>query len=124
MTTAEDVGAEASRIGTAEHFRWLDMIVRVVLVLNLLDAAFTLFWVNAGLAREANPLMNELVVDHPLLFVGAKLGLVSMGSWLLWTHRTKALAVVSIFLSFLVYYLILLYHLDFLADFVRALMAS
>ncbi len=32
-------------VGTPEHFRWLHGIVKAVLVLNLLDALFTLLWV-------------------------------------------------------------------------------
>jgi hypothetical protein len=35
-------------------FRWLHGIVKTVLVLNLLDAIFTLVWVRFGYAREAN----------------------------------------------------------------------
>ena len=50
-----------SWIGTREQFRWLLGIVKVVLALNLLDAIFTLVWINAGLAREANPLLAEIV---------------------------------------------------------------
>jgi hypothetical protein len=37
--------SESSRslsVGTAEHFGWLQGIVRAVLILNLLDAPFTL----------------------------------------------------------------------------------
>ena len=37
-------------IGTAEHYRWLEGIVKCVLVLNLVDAILTLLWVRLGLA--------------------------------------------------------------------------
>ena len=103
------------RIGTPEHFRWLHGIVKVVLVLNLLDAVFTLAWVNTGLAREANPLMDELVHEHPVAFAATKLTLVGLGSLLLWRLRWRPLAVVAIFVAFLAYYGLLLAHVGFLS---------
>ncbi len=103
------------RIGTPEQFRWLLGIVKVVLALNLLDAIFTLIWINAGLAREANPLLAEIVRDHPVGFALVKLGLVAGGSFLLWHYRSRPLAVVGIFAAFLVYYLLLLYHIGYLS---------
>lgn len=109
-------------VGTEQHFRWLDGIIRTTLVLNLLDAVFTLAWVTAGFAEEANPLLTELV-RYPVLFMSAKLALVSLGSWALWRYRQRPTAVVAIFTAFLVYYLILLYHVDFLGDVLRALLA-
>ncbi len=104
-----------SRIGTPEQFRWLLGIVKVVLGLNLLDAIFTLTWINAGLAREANPLLAEIVRDQPVTFAVVKLGLVAGGSFLLWRYRRRPLAVVGIFVAFLVYYLLLLYHIGYLS---------
>lgn len=102
------------RIGTDEHFRWLDGIVRATLVLNLVDALFTLFWVGAGLARESNPLLNELVSRHPVAFALAKLTLVGAGSLLLWRLRHRPAAVISLFVAFLAYYFVLLWHIRFL----------
>ena len=112
------------RIGTPQQVRWLDGIVKTVLVLNLLDAVFTLVWVRAGLAREANALMRDLVNEHAVLFVVVKLGLVSLGSLVLWRRRTHAAAVVAIFVVFLVYYFILLYHLQYSSLLVRHLIAG
>ena len=50
----ESAPVRALQVGTSEHFRWLRGIVVAVLVLNRLDAVFTLLWVEAGLALEAN----------------------------------------------------------------------
>ncbi len=111
-----------SWIGTPEQFRWLLGIVKVVLALNLLDAIFTLVWINAGLAREANPLLAEIVRDRPVAFAVVKLGLVAGGSFLLWRYRSRPLAVVGIFVAFLVYYLLLLYHIGYLSLVVGTLM--
>ena len=105
----------ALEVGTPEQYRWLRGIVATVLVLNLFDAVFTLLWVQAGHAREANPFLRQLIEASPLAFVGVKLGLVGLGSSLLWLHRDRPLAVTAIFLAFLVYYTLLLWHLGFLA---------
>jgi len=109
-------------VGTPEHFRWLQGIVVGVLFLNVLDAAFTLHWVNSGLAEEANPLLSEIAQSHPIFFMSVKLGLVSLGSWLLWSRRHRPLAVIAIFLAFIVYYCVVLYHVEFLASLVRAIL--
>lgn len=107
-------------IGTAQHYRWLHGVVKAMIVLNLLDAVFTLFWVRAGLAREANAVMRLLVNEHAVLFVVAKLTLVSLSSLLLWRLRTHASAVVSLFIAFVFYYLVLLHHLSFSSLLVRS----
>jgi hypothetical protein len=108
-----------SSIGTEQQFRWLLGIVKVLLVLNLLDAIFTLIWIYAGLAREANPLLAELIINHPVLFAAAKIGLVTLASLFLWRLRYRPLAVVGIFIAFLVYYFLLLYHIGYLSMLVR-----
>ena len=102
-----------TQVGTPEQFRWLRGIVESVIVLNLLDAILTLLWVRLGIAEEANMLMRDLVNDQALAFVLAKIGLVSLGSILLWRNRHRPLAVVAIFVSFLAYYFVFLYHLTF-----------
>ena len=92
-----------------------------MLVLNLLDAIFTLVWVRWGFAREANLMIDRLVEGHALAFIAVKLGLVGMGSWLLWQRRNHATAVVAIFIAFMAYYLVLLYHVQYAATLVRSL---
>ena len=109
-------------VGTPEHFRWLQGIVKAVLVLNLLDALFTLLWVHAGLASEANPLIAELVNENAVGFVLVKLGLVGLGSWLLWNRQQRPIAVISIVAAFIVYYFVLLYHLQYASGLVRQLL--
>jgi len=108
-------------VGTPQHFRWLHGIVKTVLVLNLIDAVLTLVWVRLGFAREANLMIDRLVEHHALAFVAVKLGLVGMGSWLLWQRRNHATAVVAIFVAFVAYYLVLLYHVQYAATLVRSL---
>ncbi len=100
-------------VGTQQHLRWLNGIVKAIVVLNGLDALLTLFWVRAGLAQEANVFLRDLVDNHAILFVSAKIALVSLGSLLLWKYRRHPFAVVGLFAVFLVYYAVLLHHLRF-----------
>jgi hypothetical protein len=111
-------------VGTPRHFEWLRGIVIAVLVLNLIDAVLTLLWVNAGLAEEANSLMRTLVNHHPVLFTVVKISLVSAGSWFLWTRRQRPAAVVGIFVAFIAYYWILVYHLAYSSILVRNMVAK
>ncbi len=98
-------------IGTPQQFVWLRRIILGVIILNALDAFLTLIWVWHGHAVEANPMMANLVHTNPLLFVIVKMALVALGSFLLWRFRKNKFAVITIFMTFLVYYYILLYHL-------------
>lgn len=117
-----DSSSSRLRVGTPQHFRWLHGIVKSILVLNLVDAVLTIFWVHSGYATEANTLMDELVNEHAVLFVLVKLTLVGMGSWLLWNRQQSPVAVVAIFVAFVTYYWILLYHLQYASGLIRHLL--
>jgi hypothetical protein len=83
-----------------------------ILVMNLLDAAFTLVWTLSGLAVEANPLMDLLLSISPIHFMSTKLALVSLGLLLLWRLRWRRTARVAIVGSALAYAALLTYHLN------------
>lgn len=100
-------------LGTRVHFDWLYGIAKWLLVLNLLDGVFTLIWVQHFDAQELNILLSDLVHDSPLLFMLVKLTLVSLGTLFLWRNRNNFLAVVSLFVAFFSYYLVLLIHLRY-----------
>ena len=123
MDSSEPAGSDAPgwTVGTAEHFRWLHGIVKALLVLNLVDALFTLLWVRWGVAREANWLVEALVNENAVGFVVAKTALVGLGSWLLWEKRQYPAAVVAIFVAFLAYYFVVLYHLGYAGHVLRQL---
>jgi hypothetical protein len=101
-----------SWIGTPEELGWLNGIIKAVLVLNVVDAVLTVLWVTDRKATEGNPLLFDLPQVHPVLFVLVKTALVSGGTYLLWRHRDRPLAVVSIFVAFLAYYFLLALHLE------------
>jgi hypothetical protein len=107
------MGADSSTIGTSQHFRWLHGIVQWLVVLNLLDGVFTLVWVQYFYADEYNVMLRDLARGDMVLFMAVKLTLVSLGALFLWRNRSHPLAVVAIFLAFLAYYLVLLYHLQY-----------
>jgi len=114
----------SSRLGMPQHFKWLLGIVKVILVLNLFDMIFTLLWIYAGLARESNPLLADLIDKYPILFATVKLTLVSLGSILLWRYRFRPLAIISIFLAFIVYYYLFLYQISFLGRLIHIFFES
>jgi hypothetical protein len=124
MSEAAPPPAPSLWLGTPQHYRWLHGIVKTVLVLNLLDAIFTLVWVQGGLAHEANLFIDRLMEGYGFPFIAVKLGLVGMGSWLLWQRREHPTAVVAIFIAFVAYYLVLLYHVQYAATLVRDLVEN
>ena len=100
-------------VGTPDQFKWLYGIIEAIIILNLLDAVLTMFWVCTGLAQEANPLLQPIAHNHALLFIIVKIALGSLGTWLLWQYRHRALAIIGTFFVFIVYYAVFLHHLRF-----------
>ena len=109
-------------VGTERQIRWLGTMIFLVFLLNAADAVFTVYWIVGAETRETNPLMDLLLGIHPLVFVVVKLLLVAMGSYLLWRFRRQRVAVVGIFVLFIVYYWLLIVHLHGFNMFVRPLL--
>jgi hypothetical protein len=84
----------------------------VVIVLNLLDAMFTIVYLQTGLATEANPLMDGVMSASPVLFMAAKLALVSLGVHLLWRFRNHRSARFGLFATSAAYTMLIGYHLS------------
>jgi hypothetical protein len=91
---------------------FLEKMAYAILVLNLLDGAFTMIWVLSGQAREANPLMAGVIQESPVVFMVAKLTLVSLGVLILWRHRVRRLAAAAILGVVVCYSVIVLQHLQ------------
>ena len=92
--------------------RWLHRIAVGVVICNLVDAVFTILYTDLGLAREANPLLEQVLADSPLLFMVIKLALVSMGVALLWRLRHRRAAAAGLVASGAAYCWLIVYHLS------------
>ncbi len=106
-------------IGKEEHFNWLKGIIASTIIFNIIDAAFTIYWVANNKATEANPMMETLLSSSPLALMIGKIVLVSLGCFLLWRLKENALAVVAIFIAFFAYYGITIYHLRALSPYLE-----
>ncbi len=97
---------------SAVKHNWLWHVAAATLVLNLIDCIFTLAVVTAGLATEANPLMDVSLSWGTSFFVAIKLSLVSLGVGLLWRLRGRVSAVFGLVLMAGVYIAIATHHLQ------------
>ncbi|MFH1728455.1 MAG: DUF5658 family protein [Pseudomonadota bacterium] len=100
------------KIGKRIHFKYLKWIIVWTYIFNVLDGILTTYWVLTYKATEANPFMAFLITKHPILFIAVKMVLVVLGSILLWRLRRRPFAVIAIFGAFMLYYFIVLYHLQ------------
>lgn len=96
----------------AARATWVYLAGAAIVVLNLADALFTLVYVKLGHATESNPLMDRVLVHGPVLFMVAKLGLVSLGVALLWRLRDYRAARIGLVATSTAYVLLLGYHLS------------
>ncbi len=103
----------AERQLTDSKVSYLHRVAKSLVILNLLDAVFTLYWIRVGLAEEANAFMRDLVVNNALGFVLAKIALVSLGVVLLWRCRKHPFAAPALTGCCVLYFLVLLHHLRF-----------
>jgi len=104
------------KIGRPRQFKWLRWVIAFIFLLNAVDGALTVIWVLTGKAEEANPLMAELIDIEPVFFMVAKLLLVALGSFLLWRFRRQRAAVIGLFVLFIAYYFILVWHFKAIAS--------
>tara|TARA_Y100000310_G_C20435183_1_gene693374 strand:- start:65 stop:406 length:342 start_codon:yes stop_codon:yes gene_type:complete len=86
-----------------------------ILIMNLLDAIFTLVWVEGGFTEELNPIMVEALSLGPVAFMMLKLSLVSLAVWLLWNRRQKKIARILVLPLALVYCSVVGIHLCMVA---------
>jgi Ca2+/Na+ antiporter len=100
------------KVGTPAQYKWLTTVIVTLFVFNVMDGILTVFWVYSARATEANPFMEDLVHRKPVLFMIVKMSLVTAGSVMLWIYRRRPFAVVMLFLMFVVYYYIILYHMS------------
>ena len=70
--------------------------IYAVLVFNLLDLAFTVYYIEAGWAVEANPIMAAAYAASPIHFGLLKLSLAFLGIALLYRARHARTAQIAI----------------------------
>ena len=98
--------------GSSQLRGWVPFLIWAALLMNLFDAGFTVWWVELGIAEEANLLLRDLLSHSVSLFFATKFSLVLGGLWLLYRFRRKRLAQLGIVAVVGVYYLLMLYHLQ------------
>ena len=82
-----------------------------LLMLNLFDGLFTLFFLQLAVAEELNPLMRAAYEHSPMAFMGSKMVVVNAGLLLLCLHRKMKASRFAIRAGAAVYACINLYHL-------------
>ncbi len=92
--------------------RTLTWAAGLVIVLNLVDALWTLVFIETGVADEANPLMLR-ALDHGWVgFMAIKLALVSLSVLLLWRLRHRRAAALALWSGAMAYTLVVAYHVS------------
>jgi len=71
----------------AERSRRMLVLLGGIWVMNLFDASLTVTAHSQGLLHELNPLANHILAYQPTLVYSYKLGLVLLGSCILWQLR-------------------------------------
>ena len=61
----------------------------VLVLLNLVDGVFTHLFLQAGVARELNPLMRLAYQGSPGLFFACKVVAVGTAAWILQRHAAR-----------------------------------
>ena len=87
------------------------IILLILMVLNVIDALATAFWIENNLASEANPLMQSWLDISPVFFITMKLSLVFACSFLLWKLRRRKLTYILLAPVILIYTYILGKHI-------------
>ena len=79
------------------------LLILLLVAVNFTDAVLTLWWVEMGIATEANPLMDALLQLGSESFLAVKFALVNLGAYLLWQCRRYWVARQGLLLALLVY---------------------
>lgn len=90
----------------------LSLVAAAVVVLNLADGMFTLAYLHAGVAAEANPVMRGALDHGPVGFMAIKLALVSLAVLLLFRLHHRRAAAHALVGSALAYSTLVVYHLS------------
>ena len=82
-----------------KHSPFLIFLAITTYLCNLFDLWYTLYALDfVSAAREVNPVVRWMLVEHPLLVVLYKYALVPLGLYLLYRFRRYRAAVLGIYL--------------------------
>ena len=86
------------------------IILVVLMILNIVEALATAFWIDNNLASEANPLMETWLNFSHTFFITMKIFLVTACSYLLWILRHRKLTYFLIAPVLVIYLWVFLKH--------------
>ena len=112
LTTLKTQAAVLAAPRRATSIDWSFWLAASILIFNLFDGVLTLMVVNFGLATEANPLMDATLHWGGVPFMLTKTSLVSLGVYLLYLRRERALASAALFGLSAVYASLMVYHVN------------
>ncbi len=118
------MNADSLSKASSELAGFIALSVALVLVLNVVDATFTLLWVQMGWATEANPVMAAMLNHSPVVFMLSKLALVSGGMGVLWKLRRLPLAKFGVGIASIVYIGIFAHHMTAVPHFLETVRAG
>jgi hypothetical protein len=88
----------------------IEIFLLIIFSANILDATLTIAWIDAGIAVEANPIMEYFLKYGRDYFYLGKIGLVAIACLILWKFRKNKLSrLVSIF-GCTVYSILIIFH--------------
>jgi hypothetical protein len=82
----------------------------IIVILNLVDAIATMFWIEIGIAEEGNPMMRWVLDDGVGNFIFIKTILVFLSALLLWRLKDFIFARILTIPVFILYCYIALVH--------------
>jgi len=85
------------------------ILLFLVFILNVLDAAFTSIVVGNALAVEVNPLMGALLDIGIVPFILVKLSIILLSLRVLWKYRERKIARFGAWLCVLIYTMLISY---------------
>lgn len=89
--------------------RFAIISIILLLLLNIVDATVTIIVIDAGIAKEANPIMEYFLNIGYIPFLLVKFSAVSFASYVFWKYRRRAGAAIGIVLSLILYISLSLY---------------
>jgi hypothetical protein len=115
MSSATQAGGIQRLAWRWEGTHWFARLCLAMVVLNSLDAFFTIAFLRMGWAYEMNPFMRIAYQASPIWFVLLKLAAVLVGIAVLFANRERRLARYGLLLCAAAYAGVVLYHVAFLA---------